>query len=235
MSVSSFVYALLAGILPSIIWLIFWTHEDDDRDAPRWLLILSFFGGALTVILAVFIEKWIADIVSDPSFRYALWATTEEILKFIIIVAIVFNHNYNDEPIKAMIYGIVVAIGFAALENTLFILEPFSNGEIAKGIITSNMRFIGATLVHIVSSAMIGFAFGYVYYAKIIKKITAGIIGLSSAIVLHTAFNLFILNVSTKDTMKVFGFVWLAVVILLILFEEVKAVRPPYHNLKLKS
>ena len=76
-----------------------------------------------------------------------------------MIVSMVALHSvHNKEPIDAMIYCIVVALGFAALENTFFIMDPLLNGEVTKGLLTGNMRFIGSTLVHIVSSASIGFA-----------------------------------------------------------------------------
>jgi hypothetical protein len=88
------------------------------------------------------------------------------------------------------------------------------------------MRFIGATLVHVVSSAFIGFMIGYVFYHRWFAKMIAIFIGLAGAIALHATFNLSIINASSVDTLKAFGWIWGAVVILIILFEEVKAVRP---------
>ena len=55
MTLSSFIYALLAGILPSLIWLWFWLREDSERSEPRWLLTASFFGGVVAVLIAIFV------------------------------------------------------------------------------------------------------------------------------------------------------------------------------------
>ena len=88
------------------------------------------------------------------------------------------------------------------------------------------MRFIGATLVHVVSSSFIGFMVGYVFYRGWFAKAIATLIGLTGAITLHATFNLSIINANSIDTLKAFGWIWGAVVILIILFEEVKAVRP---------
>jgi len=52
------------------------------------------------------------------------------------------------------------------------------------------------------------------------------LIGLAGAIALHASFNLSIINASSTDTLKTFGWIWAAVVVLIILFEEVKAVHP---------
>lgn len=222
----SFVYALLVGILPSFIWLSFWMREDSEHDEPRWLLSLSFLSGMIAVIIAIFVEKYIGDTVTDISWRYALWAAAEEILKFLVFCGIILHSEYNTEPIKGMIYCVAIALGFAALENTFFIFGPFSSGEITRGIITGNMRFMGATLIHVISSATVAFPLGLVYYQGALSKIIAATIGLAGAIILHTTFNLSIINGSSTDTLRTFGWIWLAAVVLIIFFEEVKAIKP---------
>jgi RsiW-degrading membrane proteinase PrsW (M82 family) len=224
MTVSTFVFAIIAGVLPSFIWLWFWLHEDSMNPEPRSLLVGTFIGGILAVIAALFAEKFIADTVNDSTMRYALWAAIEEIFKFIAVAFIALRTSENDEPIDAMIYCIVVALGFAALENTLFIMGPFLDGKIAAGIVTGNMRFIGATLVHIVSSAIVGFSMGYAFYRGYRTKCIALILGLSAAIALHAAFNVSIIDSSSESTLQTFAWVWGAVVILMVLFEEIKAV-----------
>ncbi|MFA6315024.1 MAG: PrsW family glutamic-type intramembrane protease [Candidatus Paceibacterota bacterium] len=227
MSLGTLVYALIVGLIPSLIWILFWLREDEHSE-PKWLLIAAFMGGVVAVLGAVFAEKYIADIVSNQSLRYSLWAAAEEILKFVAVAVIALHTRFNDEPIDAMIYCIITALGFAAIENALFVMQPLESGSIATGLMTVNMRFIGATLVHIVSSALVGFALGYVFYRGIITKIFAVAIGLSLAIILHAMFNLSIINGTTGDTMKAFAWVWGAVVILIVLFEEIKAVQPKF-------
>ncbi|MEK7609994.1 MAG: PrsW family glutamic-type intramembrane protease [Patescibacteria group bacterium] len=226
MSSTALLYAFLSGILPSFIWLWFWLQEDRTHPEPRWLLVCCFLGGMLAVIIAVFAEKYIATLYDDPTIRYTLWATVEEVLKFLVVAIIALRSKFNDEPIDAMIYCIVTALGFAALENAFFIIGPLSDGEIARALVTGNMRFIGATLLHIVSSAAVGFTLGYVFYKGSMAKIWAVIIGLGGSIAIHATFNLSIINAGSSDTLKTFSWIWGAVVILIILFEEVKVVRP---------
>jgi RsiW-degrading membrane proteinase PrsW (M82 family) len=225
MQASTFIYALLAGLLPSLIWLWFWIREDVHPE-PRKAIIAAFFAGVGAVIVAIFVEKYIADFQFNSSLQYTLWAAAEEILKYLAVALIALSTRNNDEPIDAMIYCITAALGFAALENTLFLIQPLAGGEIAQSIVTGNMRFVGATLVHVVSSAVVGFGLGFVFYRGYIAKIIAVIVGLSAAITLHAAFNLSIINAGTADTLKAFAWVWGAVVILMVLFEEVKVVKP---------
>jgi protease PrsW len=226
----NFVYALMAGLLPSFIWLYFWSREDILHPEPRTILAASFLGGSLVVFAAIFAEKYIGTLVADQSSRYVLWAIIEEVFKFVAVAFIALRTRANDEPIDAMIYCITIALGFAALENLLFVIGPLANGEVAAGILTGSMRFIGATLVHIVSSAVVGFMVGLVFYRGRAAKITAALIGLVIASGLHAAFNLSIISSTAGDALKSFAWVWGAVVILIILFEEIKAVKKPVRS-----
>ena len=226
MLLNSVIYAILAGILPSFIWLFFWTREDTKSHQPRSLIVFLFIGGMLAVPIAGFSEQMVQAMVHNQTICYVIWAAIEEILKFTAVYVIAVHVRANNEPVDIMIYCIVAALGFAALENTLFIVSPLLQGpvSISQSLIMGNMRFIGATLVHVVSSATIGFMLGYVFFQGKIAKFFAFIIGLASAIAIHTGFNLSIANADPNDTLRAFAWIWGGVVLLIVLFEEVKAV-----------
>lgn len=221
----NFVYAILMGALPPIIWLIFWLREDDTPE-PRSLIISLFLAGAISVIAALFGEKFIATMGYSESMKYMLWAGLEEVFKFAILVTVALGAKSNDEPIDAMMYCITIALGFAALENILFVMGPFAQGNVASGLITGNMRAIGATLVHTVSTACIGFTYGYLFYHGKFSKFIALVVGLVAAIAIHSAFNLSVIEGHSNDTLRAFAWIWGAVVIMIVLFEEIKLVRP---------
>lgn len=226
MNLTVLAYALLAGLLPSLIWLWFWLREDNLHPEPKSIIAMSFIAGAISVIIAIIFEKFAQDMIVDETHRYIVWAAIEEIVKFGAVALVAFHANILDEPIDGMIYCITVALGFAALENAFFIFSPLHAGQISTSIVTGNLRFIGATLVHVVSSASIGFMVGLTYYRGIFPKTVGIILGIILAITLHASFNLAIIYGTAMTTLKVFGWVWCAVVILIILFEEVKAVHP---------
>jgi RsiW-degrading membrane proteinase PrsW (M82 family) len=232
MNVSTVVYALLAGLLPSFVWLWFWLKEDNLHPEPRTILAASFVAGAIGVVIAIVLEKWVQMAVMDNTLRYVAWAAVEELVKFGAVVLIAFHANIMDEPIDAMIYCITVALGFAALENAMFIISPLSAGELSQSIVTGNLRFIGASLVHVVSSASIGFFVGLSFYRGIVMKTLCIIGGIILAVALHSAFNLAIIYGTAITTLRVFGWVWCAAVVLIILFEEVKAVHPKVSSQK---
>ncbi len=228
MAFNAFLYAIAAGLLPSLLWLFFFIHEDNAHKRHRATIFGCFLGGMLAVIAAIFLEKAIAEGVANISMRYTLWAAVEECLKFVAVVLIALHASANEEPLDAMVYCATVALGFAAVENALFIMGPLSNGDVSQAILTGNMRFIGATLVHVVSSTFVGFLLGYAFYRGYVAKFISVIAGLAGAITLHALFNLSIISTDSGDTLKTFGWVWGAVVIVIILFEEIKAVHPRF-------
>jgi RsiW-degrading membrane proteinase PrsW (M82 family) len=226
MSFTTIGYALLSGILPALLWLWFWLKEDNLHPEPKSLIFGTFITGGIVVLFAIIFEKFVGDMIISTQHRYVAWAAIEELVKFAAVAIIALRSKNMDEPIDAMIYCITVALGFAALENTLFILSPLDAGDVTKSIITGNMRFVGATLVHIISSTSIGFMIGLTFYKGRFIKTIFTFLGIGVAIILHSAFNLSIINVSTTSTLKVFAWVWCAIIILMILFEEVKVVKP---------
>lgn len=226
---ASIIFALLAGILPALFWLWFWLHEDSAKPEPKPLIGEIFVVGCLAVIPAYFLEKWLSAnaLLSGPEKLFWLlfvWAVIEEVLKYLAVYASALRTRFYDEPVDAMIYLITAALGFAAVENTLFILSAL-NGAHGAGleyILTGNLRFLGATLVHVVGSALVGSAIGLSFYASWVKKRLALITGLTAAVLLHAGFNYLIIKSDDGQILKIFALLWIAGVAIIFLFERVK-------------
>ena len=224
MELSTVVYAALGGIVPAIVWVWFWNKEDAKHPEPKRLIVAAFLVGMVTVAAVIPLEKMAAAFLSGTAMVLA-WAAIEEVMKFALAYFTVLSHKANDEPIDPLIYMITVALGFAAAENTLFLIDPVANNGIIESILTGNFRFLGATLLHVLSSSVIGLALGLSFYKHRVIKFWYGVIGLILAAVLHGLFNFFILKSGGTDLMRVFLFVWIGLVLLLIAFEHVKRIK----------
>ncbi len=234
--------ALVSGFLPAAIWLWFWLKEDRLKPEPKTMIWQTFILGAIAVGPAFLAQNLIAEIVNisgNDIFKLAgigsstailillviiAWAMIEEVLKYLATYLSAFKSIHLDEPIDIMIYLITAAIGFAAMENFLYIL----NSLIAEGgsyfLLTGNVRFISSTVVHIVCSRLAGAIIALFYYASAKTKKNATILGLILASVLHAVFNLFIIITegSSHGPFIVFLSLWILAVGLIILFEKVK-------------
>lgn len=222
MNASTLLFAFLGGFLPALLWLWFWLHEDRLHPEPRGAIVLTFIGGMAAALLAYFSERFIMKIGVAFSTMLILWAVVEEVLKFGFAYWTALRKKVCDEPIDDMIYMLTAALGFAALENTLFLLAPLANGNIAKSLLTGNLRFIGATLLHIAASSIIG-AFGAFYFYKGRKaRDTAIMVGLAVATVLHAGFNLIINTQTNRSLITAFAIAWATIIVVLAMFEKVK-------------
>ena len=151
-----FLLAILSGVIPAVFWLWFWLkEEDDDEPEPVGLIVLSFVLGGLLVFLAIWLEKYSLNFISNNTTQIIVWATIEELLKFFGVAIIIYGNSHVDKPIDYPMYFIATALGFAALENFLYLLNPFSVNGTMVGMLTGNLRFLGSTLLHAMSSAMI--------------------------------------------------------------------------------
>jgi RsiW-degrading membrane proteinase PrsW (M82 family) len=214
-------YALLGGVLPALLWLWFWLKEDKKRPEPRGLIMLAFFAGMASVILVYPLEMIVANFVAEGPMRLALWAAIEESVKFGTIILVITGSRHFDEPIDAMIYMITVALGFAALENTLFLIQPITSGQPLVSFLTGNLRFLGATLLHVIASASVGAMIAFAFFNPVGKKIM-GLLGLCIATALHTAFNFFIMKENGPDPFSIFLWLWVGAIFIIFLFEGIK-------------
>ncbi len=226
MQIEHVLFAILGGFVPALLWLWFWTREDILHPEPKRLILLTFMTGGIVVALSIPLQALSRDILGGyitPQVIVA-WAGIEEVLKYLLALAVVLWHKAVDEPIDMLIYMITIALGFSAVENTLFLLTPIINDSFVNAIITGNFRFFGATLLHLLSSSVVGIMLALSFYKDINTKITYAVWGVILATILHAAFNLFILNSNGNGVIKIFAFVWLGIVLLLLFFEKIKQV-----------
>lgn len=211
--------------MPALLWLWFWLKEDRLHPEPRVRIMVAFLSGMAVVFLVLPLEKFIFTTFPSISIiTVILWASVEEIFKYVVAYFSALRNKEMDEPIDAVIYMITVALGFSALENALFLSNLISTSSFAQSIITGNSRFLGATLLHVASSAAVGVMIGLSYYKKPLTKKFFLYTGLGVSIVLHTIFNLFIIKLE-NDLFFVFAGVWVLIVLLLVLIEKVKNVK----------
>lgn len=227
--------AAAGGLLPALAWLWFWLREDSANPEPRRLIALAFLGGMLSVAIAVPLELGIkqalelgvlGSMFAASTVIYSVWSALEEVIKYAMAYATVLHRREDDEPIDPVIYMVTTALGFAGAENVLFLLSPLSGDTVAQSIATGDLRFVGATLLHVLSSSLIGVALGLTFYSRKAVHFVAGLIGLAGAMALHVTFNYLILNTPPEYVLRTFAFVWVGIILLLAVIEYLKRIRP---------
>jgi len=226
--VEMFVYALIGGILPALLWLWFWMHEGHEHHEPKHTISLTFLSGMFCVFLVFPFQHFFSDLFNVSGggvWQLIIWATCEEVIKFLAAYVVAFRTSVFDEPIDAFVYLMTAALGFAAMENTLFLLQPLLEGNTVEGIMTGSLRFMGASLLHVVSSGALSIFVALAYYKRRLMKEIYTFLGLITAIVLHALFNFLIMVNDTGNIFGVFSYVWATTVILIVALERVKAIK----------
>ena len=213
--------ALLGGLLPALLWLAFWLMEDRCEPEPKRYIFFCFVAGMATIPLVLWGERLATGYVTGPLLLLS-WAAVEELGKFGAAYFAALRWSVFDEPLDAVIYMVTAALGFAALENTLFILNPLENGNILQTIMTGNLRFIGATLLHTLSSATVGIMIALAFYHRASIRRFAALGGVILATLLHALFNLSILGKGGNSIFWIFLLIWLGIIGALLLVERVK-------------
>jgi RsiW-degrading membrane proteinase PrsW (M82 family) len=211
---------IILGLLPSFAWLIFYLKEDEHPE-PKKLILEIFLAGAISTFLVLGVQtafnNWAVPrgIAQYSLFSFFALAAIEEFFKFGAARIVIGKHLKDfDEPVDAMIYLIVAALGFATVEN----IAAVSNSQ-GLAFETTTLRFIGATLLHTLSSGLLGY-----YWARslIQRKIQILFTGFALATLLHTIFNYLIIKFEPVIIPTVFLIVF--AVFVLYDFEKLKRI-----------
>jgi protease PrsW len=232
-----FSIAAAGGLIPALFWVWFWLKEDKRRPEPLWLMFISFIAGMAVVPAALPLQKLACDIYQSGVCQPAgdnlilIWVIVEEVLKYAAALIVVFWHKEVDEPIDLIMYMIIIALGFSALENSLFMFNMLESGSFSDSLLNGKFRFIGASLLHVLASATVGTFLAFAYYKSAKKKVLYGLYGLFIAIVLHALFNFFIMKSNGGETIiGAFIFVWIGIIILFLIIEKVKRLELTHRN-----
>jgi RsiW-degrading membrane proteinase PrsW (M82 family) len=192
------IIALVFGLLPGFAWMIFYLGEDPHPEPKRMIAFTFIVGmafGFFTVALENAFSGGVTNFgIQEFSFLSLLaLAFIEEIMKFASAHFAISKSPDFDEPVDAMIYMVVAALGFATLENIGAIANISSQATVFPIVLeTISFRFVGATLLHTLTSGIIGYhwALGIVQH-RVKEYLIAGFI---IAAVLHACFNYLIVT-----------------------------------------
>lgn len=154
-------FALLAtsAIAPSLL-LVWFFHARDAFPEPPRVLWTTFFLGML-IVAPVLLFAWpsylLAQEIEIPllhGFIAAFFgaAIPEEIFKLLVLWGYSMRHAEFDEPMDGIVYGATASLGFATLENVLYVSS--------EGGATAIMRAFTAVPGHACLGAIMGYYVG---------------------------------------------------------------------------
>ena len=202
------VMALTLGLLPGFAWLVFYLGEETHPE-PKRLIVFTAVVGMAFGFFAVGIEMFFNQGLNSWGIgEFSILslvglALIEEVMKFAAAHFAVSKSPAFSEPIDAMIYTIVAALGFATLENIGALSNITVGASFVPALLTTfSFRFIGATLLHSLTSAIVGYYWALGLMRGKIKRYL--LVGLTIATALHACFNYLILTFGDSAYVVVF-------------------------------
>jgi protease PrsW len=188
---------LLLAIAPSFFVFLYIYRKDCYEPEPLHLLAWIFFLGALVCITAGLLELPFPEGVFSSA---VVAPVVEESLKFLVVYLAIYRHPEFDEPMDGIVYATAAGLGFATIENILYVMD----GGIAVGII----RAIASVPGHVVFSCIWGFALGTAKFRPEKERAKIILTGLLGAMLLHGIFNF------SLEVFEVFGLLLILLVII---------------------
>ena len=199
--------AALPGLF--ICWYIY--RKDRYEHEPKIFLLFAFLAGALATFPIIALEEWLDNHaflwrthwLLELLVTAILTALNEELVKFAVLVFLIFPWRFFDEPLDGIVYSVILAMGFATTENILYGME--------YGLGTTILRAFTAVPAHLVFAIIMGY---YVGLAKFNtkKRNSFLLMSLALSVAAHSVYD-FLIFQKIYEGLIVLAvvFVWLAI------------------------
>ncbi|MEK3886012.1 glutamic-type intramembrane protease PrsW [Bacillus sp. FSL K6-3431] len=145
-------FILSAGIAPGLALLSYFYLKDQYEQEPIKTVFKIFIFGVVLTFPIMFIQ-YVMDteglIINNILHSFVSASLLEEFFKWFILFLAVYQHADFDEPFDGIVYGASISLGFATVENILFLL--------ANGV---GFAF-GRAMFPVSSHALFGVIMGY--------------------------------------------------------------------------
>ena len=183
---------LIISLAPVLIIAGYIYFRDKYEKEPVRLLLYALLAGGLAVIPILFVEIFLDSFTeSFPGLLSAAWnafvvaAFTEELFKFLALYLLIWKSPEFNEKFDGIVYAVFISLGFAAVENILYVAQ----GGVNAGI----MRAITAVPAHAIFGIAMGFYFGLArFYEK--EQYTLKLKALVYPIILHGIYDFILMS-----------------------------------------
>ena len=179
---------LALSLAPVVLLFWFFYVRDKYEKEPPGLLIRLFAFGAFAVLPAVafslFLGRFTEFYLIPGTLKYILIENylviglVEEMVKLYVVVSVAYGHPAFNEPYDGIIYAITAALGFAAVENILYVYQGGVGVGVARMLLAVPAHALfGSFMGHYLSRSKFsngGRSTGLMYLALLIPAFLHG-------------------------------------------------------------
>ena len=153
------IYIILAAVIPCFFFIWLLDHFDRFKKEPRILIFKLFAAGLVTPLAAMLLELIMIPVCTVlpagliiPAQAFIGIAVVEEGVKLAALVLIVRRRKEFDEILDGAVYAVAVAMGFALLENIMYVFGSDAPMSVAL------IRGFTAVPLHALAGGFMGLA-----------------------------------------------------------------------------
>lgn len=194
---------LSAGIAPGLALLCYFYLKDQYETEPLLIVLKMFIYGGFLTLPVMFIQYvFSAEGIVHSDFLQAFFSSgmIEELFKWLVLFYAIYGHAEFDEPYDGIVYATSVLLGFATVENILYL--------IANGVEFAFSRALLPVSSHALFGVIMGYYLGKSKFSSPGKKRTGLFLSLFLPFVLHGLYDYILF---LKET-------WMYVIIPFMLF-----------------
>src|SRR5690606_16706210 len=175
---------LTVAIAPSLALFSYLYLRDQFASEPSKLLFQSFLYGAILTFPILFVQ-YVFDtegvFTSGFAQNVIFSSVIEEFFKWLVLLIAVYRHVDFEDPYDGILYGASVSLGFATVENILYLLE--------FGLQTAFLRAFLPVSSHALFGVVMGYYFGKAKFSKSSQRRRWLGWAFLSSVILHMAYN----------------------------------------------
>lgn len=147
--------AFISAVLPVLILLYFVYKKDQYHPEPTGKLLWTFFVGCISVVPASIMELILGmftpsgSVASGLFTGYVVAGLSEELCKLLLLLWVIWKSPYFDEYFDGIVYAVFLSLGFACVENVVYVLSSEDAMAIAltRGLLAVPAHFLFAVIM----------------------------------------------------------------------------------------
>jgi RsiW-degrading membrane proteinase PrsW (M82 family) len=168
-------------------------YTDRYNREPKLNLFVSFILGCLSIVPAVWVEQSFrytldGSIGAVAVFAYAVVGFSEEFGKFLGLRFYAYRKKSFDEPLDGIVYSVMVSMGFATVENIIYVINF---AQVGRGFEVGLQRMFLSVPAHASFAVIMGYFVGKARFSPG-KKGALLIMGLLAAVFVHGTYDFFL-------------------------------------------
>lgn len=154
---------MIIAVTPAVALGLAAYYTDRFDKEPLRLLLKVFLWGSLSVIPTVLVERtlmslnFLPGLLASAFTAFIVAGLTEEFFKREVILRVVYKDKAFNEKLDGIIYAVFAALGFATVENIMYVLVSYSANPyvgISRGIFSVPTHvLLGVTMGYYLSLA----------------------------------------------------------------------------------